>query len=110
MIPAVDMPFHFGESMSQMEEDLEAIESLGIFMPLEYRENKATEVTILSNMMTVTEVNGKMLFTCNWKEWMSAYLECSPDNILAYAELAGKDKENPFAKYWQSLVNYASFL
>lgn len=110
MIPAVDMPFHFGESLSQMEEDLDAIESLGIFMPLEYRENKATEVTILSNMMTVTEISGKMLFTCNWKEWMKAYLNCSPDNIIAYAELAGKDKENVFSKYWQNLVEYASFL
>ncbi|MEN8201570.1 MAG: hypothetical protein ABFS28_03175 [Bacteroidota bacterium] len=110
MIPAVDMPYHFGEGMSQMEAELEAIESVGIFMPLEYRENKATQVTILSNMMAVTEVNSKMLFTCNWKEWMSAYLDCSPDNTIAYAELAGKDNENPFSKYWQSLVAYAAHL
>jgi hypothetical protein len=110
MIPAVDMPFHFGEGLSQMEADLEAIESLGIFMPLEFRGNKATEVTILSNMLTVTEVNGKMLFTCNWKEWMSTYQECSSENILAFAELAGKDPENPFSNYWQSLAEYAAHL
>jgi len=110
MIPAADMPFHFGEGLSQMEADLGSIESLGIFMPLEYRENKATEVTILSNMMTVTEVNGKMLFTCNWKEWMSAYQSCSSDNILAFAELAGKDPEDPFSNYWQSLAEYAAHL
>jgi hypothetical protein len=110
MIPAVDMPYHFGEGLSQMEEDLASIESLGVFMPLEYRENMATEVTILSNMMTVTEVNKKMLFTCNWKEWMSAYQACSSDNIMAYAELAAKDPENPFSTYWQSLVEYAVHL
>jgi len=110
MIPAVDMPFHFGEAMSQMESELDAIQAVGIFMPLEYREEKSTEVTILSNMMTVTEVNGKMLFTCNWKEWMQSYLSCSPDNILAFAELAGKDKGNPFSSYWQGLVDYASHL
>lgn len=110
MIPAVDMPYHFGESLGQLESDLETIEAVGIFMPLEYREEKASEVTILSNMMTVTEVNKKMLFTCNWKEWMSSYLECSSDNTIAFAELAGKDKENPFSKYWQSLVDYAVHL
>lgn len=110
MIPAVNMPYHFGESLIKLDEDMNALESVGIFMPLEYRNNQATEVTILSNMMKATEVNGKALFACNWKEWMSTYQECSPDNILAYAELAGKDQENPFAGYWQNLVEYASHL
>ncbi len=110
MIPAVDMPFHFGENLSQMQVDLANIEAIGIFMPLEYRNNTATEVTILSNMMTATEVNGKALFVCNWKEWMNSYLECSPDNILAFAESAGEDKQEPYSKYWQSLVNYSADL
>ncbi len=110
MIPAVDMPFHFGENLSQMQADLANIEAVGIFMPLEYRNKTATEVTILSNMMTATEVNGKALFVCNWKEWMNLYLECSPDNILAFAESAGKDKEESYSKYWQSLVDYSADL
>lgn len=110
MIPAVDMPFQFGENLSQMQDDLNGIEAVGIFMPLEYRNEQATEVTILSNMMTATEVNGKALFVCNWKEWMSSYQECSPDNIIAFAEAAGKDDKEPFSNYWQSLVNYSSDL
>lgn len=110
MIPAMDMPYHFGENLGQLESDLETIEAVGIFMPLEYREEKASQVTILSNMMTVTEVNKKMLFACNWKEWMSSYLECSSENTIAFAELAGKDKENPFSKYWKSLVDYTVHL
>lgn len=110
MIPAADMPYHFGENLGQLESDLETIEAVGIFMPLEYREEKASEVTILSNMMTVTEVNKRMLFACNWKEWMSSYLECSTENTIAFAELAGKDKENPFSKYWKNLVDYTVHL
>jgi len=110
MIPAVDMPYHFGEGMSQIEAELNGIDSVGIFMPLEYRNNQATEVTILSNMLTATEVNGKALFACNWKEWMSSYLSCSPDNIISYAEMAGKDNKNPFSKYWQSLADYTAHL
>jgi len=110
MIPAVEMPYHFGESLSQMDDDMEALEAVGIFMPLEYRNSEATEVTILSNMMKATEVNGKALFACNWKEWISSYQECSSDNILAYAELAGKDKQLPFSNYWSSLVDYTAHL
>ena len=110
MIPAVEMPFQFGENLSRMQADLANIEAVGIFMPLEYRNETATEVTILSNMLTATEVNGKALFVCNWKEWMNFYLGCSPDNILAYAEAAGKDGQEPYSKYWQSLVNYSADL
>lgn len=110
MIPAVEMPFQFGENLSQLQTDLANIEAVGIFMPLEYRNETATEVTILSNMLTATEVNGRALFVCNWKEWMSSYIECSPDNILAYAEAAGKNGQEPYSKYWQSLVNYSADL
>ncbi len=110
MIPAVDMPYHFGVNLSQMQADLDDIEAVGIFMPLEYRNNEATEVTILSNMMTATEVNRKALFVCNWMEWMGSYLKCSPDNIIAFAEAAGKDGKDPFSNYWQSLVNYSADL
>ena len=47
MIPAVEMPYHFGENLTQMQEDLDQLEAVGIFMPLEYRKVTATEVTIL---------------------------------------------------------------
>ena len=110
MIPAVDVPFHFGENLSQLHADLASIEAVGIFMPLEYRNTPATEVTILSNMMTAIEVNGRALFVCNWKEWMGSNIDCSPDNILAFAEVAGKEKQDPFSMYWQSLVDYSSDL
>lgn len=110
MIPAVEMPYHFGENLSQLEADLEGINAVGIFMPLEYRNNPATEVTILSNMLRATEVDGKGLFVCNWKEWMSSYRECSSDNILAFAEVAGKDKKQAYSDCWQNLVNYSSDL
>lgn len=110
MIPAVEMPFQFSENLSQLQADLASIESVGIFMPLEYRNETATEVTILSNMMTATEVNGKALFVCNWKEWMSSYQECSSDNILAYAEAAGEDEQEPYSTYWQSLLSYSADL
>jgi hypothetical protein len=110
MIPPVEMPFQFGENLSRMKADLAKIEAVGIFMPLEYRNESATEVTILSNMMTATEVNGKALFVCNWKEWMKSYLNCSPDNIVAYAEVAGKDVQNPHSKYWKSLAKYSADL
>ncbi|MGW8314763.1 MAG: hypothetical protein ACWGNV_04115 [Bacteroidales bacterium] len=110
MIPAVEMPFHFGEALCQTLLEVNQLESIGIFLPAEFARDSITEVTILSNMLTGIYVDGKNLFACNWKEWMKGQADCSPDNIVAFAETeAGKGK-GPYAAHWKSLVEYAVHL
>ncbi len=110
MIPAVEMPFHFGESLCQAFMEVDKLESIGIFLPAEYARDSITEVTILSNMLTGIYVDGKNLFACNWKEWMKGQAECSPETIIAFAESeAGKSKK-AFSAHWKSLVDYAVHL
>ena len=110
MIPAVDMPFHFGESFCKSLDELSTLESIGIFMPIEHTKDKVTDVTILSNMIVETEIDGKKTFVCNWKEWMSEHSDCSSENIIAFAEAEAGNAGSPFAKRWQSLINYSAHL
>ncbi len=110
MIPAVDMPFHFGKSLTHSQMDLDAIQSVGIFMPLEFNKDNTADVTILSNMLVETDINGQQTYACNWKEWMGSHFKCSTENIVAFAEAEGKNSNSPFSKNWQSLANYSADL
>ena len=110
MIPAVNIPFNFGLMQSKSSAELNSLESLGIFMQAEYSKDPITDVTILSNMMVETEVNGQKQFACNWKEWMQEHLECSTDNIIAFAEAEGRENAAPFSKLWKNLAKYSVHL
>ena len=106
LIPAVDVPFHFGEGICQSFTEITRLESIGIFMPAEFNIKNAADVTILSNMMAETKIDGKEYFACNWKEWMIERSDCSPDNILAFAESEARSS-GPHAKKWKSLIDYS---
>lgn len=110
LIPAVDIPFHFGAGISKSFVNVTDIESIGIFMPMEFNKNEIADVTILSNMMAETEVNGEKYIACNWKEWMSEHSDCASANILAFAESEAKASSGPNAKKWQSLFDYSVHL
>lgn len=105
LIPAVDVPFHFGAGICQSFQDITKLESIGIFMPKEFNLESAADVTILSNMMAETKIEGEEYIACNWKEWMIERIDCSSDNIMAFAESEVKSK-GPNAKKWQSLIDY----
>ena len=107
MIPAVDMPFHFGESFCKSFAELSVIEAVGIFMSTEHMKDKIADVTILSNMLVKTEVNGQKILACNWKEWMSEHSDCSADNIIAFAEEEAGFSNSPYAARWKTLINYS---
>jgi hypothetical protein len=109
LIPAVDIPFHFGEGMCKVMREVTELESIGIFMPIEHNRDKLADVTILSGMMTETGVRGKRYFACNWKEWMSEHTDCFSDNIIAFAETEVKTK-GPHSGKWQSLIDYSAQL
>ncbi len=110
MIPAVEMPFHFGELLCQSLHEVLELESIGIFLPAEHAGDAITEVTILSNMMTAVNIDGKNMFACNWKEWMKGQEECSPDNIIAFAEAEAKNRKGSHGRKWESLVEYSVHL
>jgi hypothetical protein len=109
LIPAVDVPFHFGDGICKSTQDVNDLESVGIFMPAEYNKNKMADVTILSGMMTEIEVKGKKYFVCNWKEWMSEHTDCFSDNIIAFAETEVKAGGSHSGK-WKSLIDYSAHL
>ncbi len=106
LIPAVDVPFHFGAGICQSFSDITSLDTIGIFMPAEFNVGSTADVTILSNMMAETKIDGKEYFACNWKEWMIERSECSTETILAYAEAEAKSS-GPHSKKWQSLLDYA---
>jgi len=104
------MPFHFGESICKSIADIEAMESVGIFMPTEQMKDKIADVTILSNMIVETEINGQKALACNWKEWMSEHAGCSADNIYAFAEAEAGNTKSPYSARWKSLLEYSARL
>ena len=109
LIPAVDIPFHFGEGLCSASGERSSLDSIGIFMPLEHNKDRIADVTVLSNMMVETEVNGTRCFACNWKEWMSEHTDCSSANILSFAE-SEEASSGPHGSKWKSLVAYSAHL
>jgi len=110
LIPAVDIPFHFGTGISKAVHEVSNLEAIGIFMPFDQKIKNIADVTILSNMMAETEIKGKKYFACNWKEWMLEHADCSVDTILAFAESATGAGSSPHGKKWQSLFDYSVHL
>ncbi len=106
LIPAVDIPFHFGAGICQSFSDITKLESIGIFMPVEFNMKRTADVTILSNMMAETTINKGKYYACNWKEWMFEHSDCSSENIVAFAESEARSS-GPNAKKWKSLIDYA---
>jgi hypothetical protein len=110
LIPAVDIPYHFGEGLCGFHGELASLESIGVFMPLEYNKDHIADVTILANMMVTADVNGEVCFACNWKEWMSEHTDCSAENIIAFAESEAADRSASHRKKWHSLARYSANL
>ena len=110
MIPAVNMPYHFSDNFCKSIDKLSTLESIGIFMPADQIKDKTADVTILSNMIVETEIDGQKILACNWKEWMSEHATCSSENVLAFAEAEANNPDSPYAKRWKSLFNYSAHL
>jgi hypothetical protein len=109
MIPAVEIPYHFGTQLCESFYEVSQLESIGIFMPEKHARESLTEVTILSNMLTEVELGDQKMYACNWKEWMSGQSDCSPENTMAFAESEGRGKGKN-ARKWQSLADYSADL
>lgn len=109
LIPAVDVPFHFGAGICQSFSDLSSLESIGIFMPANLNIDGIADVTVLSNMMAEVKIDGIEYFACNWKEWMLERTECSSETIMAYAESVVKSSGIE-AKKWKNLIAYSAKL
>lgn len=108
LIPAVDVPYHFGTMLCKSETELNDLESVGIFLPVGCVTDRIADVTILSNMIVETEVNGHKVLACNWKEWMREQTDCSVENVFAYAETESGNSASPHARRWKSLIEYAT--
>ncbi|HER08853.1 MAG TPA: hypothetical protein ENO20_08095 [Bacteroides sp.] len=110
LIPAVEMPYHFGYCLGESVAELPNIDAVGIFMPAGHLFDKTADVTILSNMIVETEVHGKDYFACNWKTWIHEHSGSSVEQILAYAAVESEQDDSPFASYWKHFIEYSGFL
>lgn len=110
MIPAVDIPYHFGPGFSRYISDLNKLESIGIFMSPNLNIKNIADVTILSGMMTETEINGEKYTVCNWKTWMNEHSDCSMETVLAAAESKASAATSAHGKKWQSFLTYSARL
>ena len=109
MIPAVDIPFHFGEGLSSSLSKVSSINAVGIFMSHALKKETATDVTILSNMLVESTFNGAKYFACNWKEWVDAHCTgFAIQDILTYAEDQAGNSALPHAEKWKSFLNYSA--
>ncbi|PID92686.1 MAG: hypothetical protein CSA96_02070 [Bacteroidetes bacterium] len=109
LIPAFEMPFHFGASLSRSVREMSEIDSVGIFMPAEYNKEQTADVTILCNMMAESQLRGEACLACNWKQWMREHEGYSIEDILAFAEEEAKTG-NPHSLLWQGLLTYSTSL
>ena len=103
-------PVHPNERLTLVLEELTRIKSVGIFLPEMCGRDKITDVTILSNMITKTEIDGRKWFACNWKQWMNEHEDCSPENIIAFAEEQAANGNGEDGLMWRNLVVYSSRL
>jgi hypothetical protein len=110
LIPAVDIPFHFGNGLSKICGELSSLDSIGIFMPVGENKDNIADVTVLSNMMIESKMNDVRVLVCNWKEWMSEHTDCHAENIIAFAETEAGKESNPNSIKWQSLIDYSAHL
>lgn len=110
MIPAVDIPYHFGPGISKSISELNKLESIGIFMPPNPKIKNIADVTILSGMMTETEINGEKYTACNWKTWMLEHSNCSMEKILTEAESQASATSSAHGKKWRSFLTYSAQL
>jgi len=109
LIPAVEIPFHFGKGLCISCGENFFTESIGIFMDPEFNDDHLADVTILSNMMMKAEVNGKTQLVCNWKEWMREHTDCDIDTIIAFAS-SESGSNAVHGRRWQSLIDYSAHL
>jgi hypothetical protein len=61
-------------------------------------------------MLTEIDLGKQKIFACNWKEWMKGQSDCSPDNIIAFAESEAGSGKGIQARRWQSMLDYSAQL
>jgi len=110
LIPAVDIPFHFGPGICKTIKDLGKLDSVGIFMSPDPNLKNIADVTILSEMMKELEIDGEKYAVCNWKAWMSEHEKCSVETILAAAESEAGASSSANRKKWQNFLSYSAKL
>ncbi len=76
IMPPVNIPYFYGEDISNSIIQLSSINDIGIFMPLDILENPCTEITVYSDMLVEQKVGRRKMYACNWKTWV----EKNPEN------------------------------
>lgn len=104
IIPPVSTPFFYGKDIMESLRKLTQLEEAGIFFPGDIMEFEAVEISIYSDLLLETKLDGVTYYECNWKGWM----EKNPDHydieeILADLECLSRS-ESPNAPLWSKFV------
>jgi len=75
VIPPVNIPYFYGKDLAESMNQLSSLNEIGIFMPGNILDYPATEITIYSDALIETKVNGDQMYTCNWRNWMEEHPE-----------------------------------
>jgi hypothetical protein len=104
IIPPVSIPYFFGKNLSQSLKQLKQLKEAGIFFPGDIIDIEAAEISIYSDILLETTIDGVKYYECNWKGWM----EKNPDHydleeILADLECLSRS-QSPNALLWKKFV------
>ncbi len=74
-IPAVNIPYFYGKDIKESMHRLFSLQELGIFMPSHILDYPASEISVYSDALIETNVEGEDMYICNWRNWMEKHPE-----------------------------------
>ncbi len=101
-IPAVDLPVFHANNFFHANQLLSEIKAIGIYMPDDIRNFPAAEITIYSDHLIETTLEGKKIFLANWANWAEKHSEDFPmDEVRDSITRLASGKENNYSLFWK---------
>ncbi|MFW5820757.1 MAG: hypothetical protein ACOCWA_05670 [Bacteroidota bacterium] len=104
IMPPVNIPYFYGEDISNSITQLSSVNDIGIFMPLDILENSCTEITVYSEMLVEQKVGRKKMYACNWKTWVEKNPENHSLEEIRNNLLDLSNSENGRGKVWKRFM------
>ncbi|MFW5821242.1 MAG: hypothetical protein ACOCWA_08130 [Bacteroidota bacterium] len=101
IMPPVNIPYFYGEDISDSISQLSTINEIGIFMPLDILDNPCTEISVYSDMLVEKKVGRKKMYSCNWKTWVEKNPENHSFEDIQEILLDLSRRENGMGEVWK---------
>ncbi len=104
VMPPVNIPYFYGEDISNSIIELSSISDIGIFMPTDILDIPCTEISVYSDMLLEKKIGKRKMFACNWKSWVEKNPEnYSLDEITADLNSLAESK-NASGDLWKRFI------